>query len=150
MTTNTAFVLTLLVLCYAVVSGLVKQWYLAPALIFVLCGMALGPFGFDLLEGGTNTSTFTRTASVWHAFTLAASATKTIMLVITPTNAGGGDLGNDIDLYLETVGGAPIAQSAHSGTTTETIGPIVLGPGRYLVRAQAQPGHHAQFAVTIN
>ena len=59
MTTNTAFVLTLLVLCYAVVSGLVKQWYLAPALIFVLCGMALGPFGFDLLEGGTNTSTFT-------------------------------------------------------------------------------------------
>jgi len=59
MTTNTAFVLTLLVLCYAVVSGLVKQWYVAPALIFVLCGMVLGPFGFGLIEGGSNTSTFT-------------------------------------------------------------------------------------------
>jgi NhaP-type Na+/H+ or K+/H+ antiporter len=37
----------------------VKQWYLAPALIFVLCGMALGPFGFNVLEGGPDTSTFT-------------------------------------------------------------------------------------------
>jgi len=59
MTTATAFVLTLLVLCYAVVSGLVKQWYLAPALIFVLCGMALGPFGFAVIDGGPDTSTFT-------------------------------------------------------------------------------------------
>ncbi|KAA0095407.1 hypothetical protein CIW49_23385 [Mycolicibacterium sp. P1-18] len=59
MTTATAFVLTTLVLCYAVVSGLVKQWYLAPALIFVLCGMALGPFGFDVIESGPDTSTFT-------------------------------------------------------------------------------------------
>jgi NhaP-type Na+/H+ or K+/H+ antiporter len=59
MATETAFVLTLLVLCYAVVSGVVKRWYVAPALIFVLVGMALGPFGFDLIEGGPNTSTFT-------------------------------------------------------------------------------------------
>ncbi len=59
MTTDTAFVLTLLVLCYAVVSGLVKRWYLAPALIFVLLGMMLGPFGINVLEGGPDTSTFT-------------------------------------------------------------------------------------------
>jgi NhaP-type Na+/H+ or K+/H+ antiporter len=59
MTTNTAFVLTSMVLAYAVVSGLVKKWYLAPALIFVLAGMALGPYGFNLLEGGPNTTTFT-------------------------------------------------------------------------------------------
>lgn len=59
MTTNTAFVLTLMVFCYAVVSGLVKRWYLAPALIFVLLGMALGPFGFEVVEGGPDTSTFT-------------------------------------------------------------------------------------------
>jgi NhaP-type Na+/H+ or K+/H+ antiporter len=58
MATETAFVLTLLVLCYAVVSGVVKRWYVAPALIFVLVGMALGPFGFDLIEGGPDTSTF--------------------------------------------------------------------------------------------
>ena len=50
MHTETALVLTLLVLGYAVVSGVVKRWYVAPALIFVLCGMALGPFGLGLIE----------------------------------------------------------------------------------------------------
>jgi len=59
MTSETALVLNSLVLAYAVVSGLVKRWYLAPALIFVLCGMALGPFGFAVLESGPDTSTFT-------------------------------------------------------------------------------------------
>ena len=59
MHTDTAFVLTLLVLCYAVVSGLVSRWYVAPALIFVVLGMALGPFGFEVLDGGANTTTFT-------------------------------------------------------------------------------------------
>jgi len=59
MDTNTAFILTLMVLGYAVVSGLVKRWYLAPALIFVIVGMALGPFGLNLLEGGQDTTTFT-------------------------------------------------------------------------------------------
>jgi NhaP-type Na+/H+ or K+/H+ antiporter len=59
MATDSAFILTLLVVCYAVVSGMVKRWYVAPALIFVLAGMALGPFGLDLLEGGPDTPTFT-------------------------------------------------------------------------------------------
>ena len=53
MRTDTAFVLTVLVLCYAVVSGLVKRWYVAPALIFVAFGMMLGPFGFDVIDVGT-------------------------------------------------------------------------------------------------
>jgi NhaP-type Na+/H+ or K+/H+ antiporter len=57
--TETAFVLTILVLCYAVVSGLVKRWYVAPALIFIAFGMALGPFGFGVMEAGTNTQSFT-------------------------------------------------------------------------------------------
>jgi NhaP-type Na+/H+ or K+/H+ antiporter len=57
--TETAFVLTILVLCYAVVSGLVKRWYVAPALIFIGFGMALGPFGFGVMEGGTDTQSFT-------------------------------------------------------------------------------------------
>jgi len=57
--TDTAFVLTILVLCYAVVSGLVKRWYIAPALIFVAFGMALGPFGFGVIEGGADTASFT-------------------------------------------------------------------------------------------
>lgn len=59
MRTDTAFVLTLMVLCYAVVSGLVKKWYIAPALIFVLLGIVLGPFGFGVMDGRTDTSSFT-------------------------------------------------------------------------------------------
>ena len=43
MHTTTAIALTLLVLAYAVVSGLVRRWYVAPALIFVVFGVALGP-----------------------------------------------------------------------------------------------------------
>jgi sodium/hydrogen antiporter len=57
--TDTAFVLTVLVLCYAVVSGLVKRWYLAPALIFVAFGMVLGPFGFGVIDAGPDTKSFT-------------------------------------------------------------------------------------------
>ncbi|MCU1701742.1 MAG: hypothetical protein JWR34_7805 [Mycobacterium sp.] len=64
MTTNTAFVLTLLVLCYAVVSGLVKRWYLAPALIFVLFGIILGPFVFDVIDIGTDAASFTVVAQL--------------------------------------------------------------------------------------
>ncbi|MGZ6778160.1 MAG: cation:proton antiporter domain-containing protein, partial [Mycobacterium sp.] len=58
MSTDTAFVLTVLVLCYSVVSGLVKKWYTAPALIFVLFGIVLGPFVLDVIEGGSDTSSF--------------------------------------------------------------------------------------------
>ena len=59
MRSDTAIVLTLLVLCYAVVSGLVRRWYIAPALIFVACGMALGPFGFGVIDAGPDTASFT-------------------------------------------------------------------------------------------
>jgi NhaP-type Na+/H+ or K+/H+ antiporter len=57
--TATSFVLTLLVLGYAVVSGLVNRWYVAPALIFVGLGMAFGPFGFNLLAAGPGTNGYT-------------------------------------------------------------------------------------------
>ena len=59
MGTETAFVLTVLVLCYAVVSALVKRWYIAPALIFVAFGMTLGPFGFGVMDVGSDTQSFT-------------------------------------------------------------------------------------------
>jgi NhaP-type Na+/H+ or K+/H+ antiporter len=54
----------LLVLCYAVVSRLVKRWYIAPALMFVLFGMALGPFGLDVIDVGTEASNFTLPAQL--------------------------------------------------------------------------------------
>lgn len=59
MRTDTAFVLTVLVLCYAVVSGVVKRWYIAPALIFIAFGMMLGPFGFGVIDVDANTQSFT-------------------------------------------------------------------------------------------
>lgn len=58
------FVLTVLVLCYSVVSGLVKRWYLAPALIFVLFGILLGPFGFGVIDIGTDADSFTVVAQL--------------------------------------------------------------------------------------
>jgi sodium/hydrogen antiporter len=64
MHSNTAIVLTVLVLCYAVVSGLVKRWYLAPALIFVLFGIMLGPFVFDVIDIGTDAASFTVVAQL--------------------------------------------------------------------------------------
>ncbi|MBV9514964.1 MAG: hypothetical protein JO280_13135, partial [Mycobacteriaceae bacterium] len=46
----TAFTLTFLVLAYAVVSGLVRRWYVAPALIFAAAGVALGPSGLGVID----------------------------------------------------------------------------------------------------
>lgn len=64
MTGETAFFLTLLVLCYAVVSGVVARWYFAPALVFVAFGTVLGPFGFGLLEVGDDAEVFTVAAQL--------------------------------------------------------------------------------------
>lgn len=64
MTTEAAFVLTLLVLGYAVVSGLVTRWYVAPALIFVVAGVLLGPKGAGVIEIGADTGTFTVVAQL--------------------------------------------------------------------------------------
>jgi sodium/hydrogen antiporter len=58
MHSETALVLTVLVLCYAAVSGLVRRWYLAPALIFVVLGVALGPSCLGWIETGSDTNVF--------------------------------------------------------------------------------------------
>lgn len=70
MGTDTAFVLTVLVLCYAIVSGLVKRWYIAPALIFVAVGIMLGPFGFGVIDVRTDA----------HSFTVLAQLALTVIL----------------------------------------------------------------------
>ena len=62
--TQATFVLTISVLCYAVVSGLVRRWYIAPALIFVVLGVVLGPSCLGWLEVGSHTSGFTVLADV--------------------------------------------------------------------------------------
>ena len=59
MHSEAAFVLTILVFCYAVFSGLVRRWYVAPALIFVVLGMVVGPSGLGLVEVGAGTYGFT-------------------------------------------------------------------------------------------
>lgn len=58
MDNTTLFTLTVMVLCYAVISALVKRWYVAPALIFVVCGMALGPFGIGAIDVGSDVNNF--------------------------------------------------------------------------------------------
>jgi sodium/hydrogen antiporter len=62
--TDTVFVLTIVVFCYAVVSGLIRRWYVAPALIFVALGVILGPAGLGLVEAGAHTQGFTVLAEV--------------------------------------------------------------------------------------
>jgi sodium/hydrogen antiporter len=64
MHTETVFALTILVLCYAVVSGLVGRWCLAPALIFVCFGIALGRFGFGVIHEGAHSEGFSVLAQV--------------------------------------------------------------------------------------
>ena len=59
MHSETALALTALVLCYAAVSGLVRRWYLAPALIFVAVGIVLGPSCLGWIEAGSDTKGFT-------------------------------------------------------------------------------------------
>ena len=49
----------MLVVGYAVVSEQVNRSFIAPALIFLLLGMGLGPFGFHLLDAGPGTEGYT-------------------------------------------------------------------------------------------
>lgn len=56
---TTPLVLAILVLGYSVVSERVDRSPFAPALIFLLLGMALGPFGLHLLEAGPGTEGYT-------------------------------------------------------------------------------------------
>ena len=73
---ETAVVLTVLVFGYALVSGLVKRWYVAPALIFVILGMALGPFGLNLLDAGPGT----------EGYTVLAQLALTVILFVQASN----------------------------------------------------------------
>jgi hypothetical protein len=100
---------------------------------------------------GDNTGTCTALASsVWHSFTLGAPTTLTFTLTIGPT---GGD-GDNLDLFLETFPGAPVGQSTLGGASTETIGPILLAAGKYVVRVQAScgnsPPNAALFTLVVN
>lgn len=73
---QTALVLIALVFCYALVSGLIRRWYVAPALIFVLLGMALGPFGLNLLDAGPGTEGYTVLAQVTLTVILFVQASR--------------------------------------------------------------------------
>lgn len=64
MNDETAFLLTILVLCYALISDLVRRWLVAPALIFLAAGMALGPFGLGWLKVDRGMAAFTLLAQL--------------------------------------------------------------------------------------
>jgi NhaP-type Na+/H+ or K+/H+ antiporter len=54
-----ALILASLVLGYAVVSGLIQRWCVAPALLFVIAGIVLGQPGLDVLHLGAGNQAFT-------------------------------------------------------------------------------------------
>lgn len=76
---TTPIVLTVLVLGYALVSERVNRLYVAPALIFVILGMALGPFGLGLLEAGPGTEGYTALAQLALTVILFDQAAKVSM-----------------------------------------------------------------------
>ena len=76
---TTPLVLAVLVLGYAVVSERVNRSSVAPALIFLLLGMGLGPFGLGLLEAGPGTD-----------FASYSNATAAVNVQVTGTSATGG------------------------------------------------------------
>lgn len=59
MHSETAFVLTLAVFCYAVVSNVVRRSYFAPALIFVVAGLVLGSAVLGLITVDPDAQSFT-------------------------------------------------------------------------------------------
>jgi len=87
-------------------------------------------------------------ASVWYGFTLAAPATLSFDLAISPVPP----TGNDLDLYLLRASGTTLASSTSASGTSEHIGPITLGAGTYLVRVEADcsgSGDAAGFTLTV-
>ena len=56
---TTPLVLAVLVIGYALVSEKVNRSFIATALVFMLLGAALGPFGLHLLDAGPGTEGYT-------------------------------------------------------------------------------------------
>jgi len=73
---TTALVLAVLVLGYAVVSERVNRSFIAPALIFLLLGMVLGPFGLGVLDAGPGTEGYTVLAQMALTLILFNQAAK--------------------------------------------------------------------------
>lgn len=61
---TTPLVLAVLVVGYALFSEKVNRSFIAPALIFLLLGMGLGPFGLHLLDAGPGTEGYTNLAQL--------------------------------------------------------------------------------------
>jgi len=91
------------------------------------------------------------TSSAWYLLVLPASDTITIDLTISPL-AGSG---NNLDLFLTTNAdpNTPLAASAQFNENDESIGPIALGAGAYLIRIEANcsgAGNRANFTLQVN
>lgn len=103
----------------------------------------------DSLAGSNKNQCRGRASSTWFGFTLASTRTLTFTLAITPT-AGNGD---DLDIFLTTPAGGTYAQSTNGGSSSETIGPITLGAGTYILRVEADcagAGNQAGFTLQVN
>ena len=87
-------------------------------------------------------------ASRWYSFTLASQATLTFDLTISPINPSN----NDLNLYLLRASGEELGRSTNGTATPESIGPVTLDPGTYLIRVEATcsgAGSHADYTLTV-
>ncbi len=113
---ETAFVLTILVLCYAMFSRLLRRWYLAPALVFVTVGAVVGRFGVGLVNVGQHTAAFTVLAQLALTVILFNQASRLELRALLR--------GRRVPLRLLTVG---IPVSVALGTAT-VVGLLPLLP----------------------
>ncbi len=102
----------------------------------------------DSLSGPNKNPCRGLSSSVWYAFTLGSPQTLTFTLTIGATP---GD-GDDLDLVVETAAGTVLGSSNAAGAAPESIGPLTLGPGRYVVRVEADcagAGNQATFTLQV-
>jgi hypothetical protein len=103
----------------------------------------------DSLAGPNKNQCRGLTSSVWYVLTLAATTTVTLSLDVQPT-PGNGD---NLNLFLETPAGGVLGQSQQGGGADESIGPIQLNAGTYVVRVEADcagAGNQANFNLVLN
>lgn len=88
---------------------------------------------------------------IWYRLSLPAPQTVTISLTMTPTSGSG-----NLDMFLSTTNTplVPFAQSTNGGSTAETIGPLAMAAGEYLIRIDATActgaGVAANFTLSAN
>ena len=92
--------------------------------------------------------TKTLDASAWYRLSIPADTVVTIDLTISPIAGTSDNL--DLYLYSNTDVINAIASSRMGGMAAESIGPISISAGEYIIVVEALPDHRADFTLEIN